>query len=101
MLSQAGPDLPPGLLLKTEVPYISKVKVQGNPKLRPMVCRGPLKVVRATGEEEDEKGFTILIGAKEISNEFVPPNADVEAGARRVEVIENPEKRRCTHERIN
>lgn len=100
MLAKAGPDLPPGLLLRTEVPYIRKVKVQGNPKLRPMICEGPVIVVdEETGE--NERGFTILIGAKEISWNFEPRGADVEAGVRRLSVIANPERRRCKHERID
>jgi hypothetical protein len=102
MLAQAGPDLPPGLLLKTEVEYIFKLKVQGNPKLRPMLCRGPLKVEdKETGAQKDEQGFTLLIGAKEISWEFDPRGADIEAGNRRLEVIRNPIERRCDHERID
>lgn len=102
MLAKAGPDLPPGLLLKTEVAYIYKLKVQGNPKLRPMLCRGPLKVKSIeVDEEKDEEAFTLLAGAKEISWEFDPKGADVEAGNRRVEVIKDPQKRRCEHERID
>lgn len=102
MLAQAGSDLPPDLLMKTEVPYIYKLKVQGNPKLRPMVCRQVLPIEdELTGEEKDEEVFVVLIGAKEISWEFDPPLADVEAGHRRLKVIDNPKQRMCKHERIN
>lgn len=62
MLAKAGPELPPGLLMKTEVPYIYKLKVQGNPRLRPMLCKGPVKMIeKDTGQEK--MGFTLLIGA--------------------------------------
>ena len=100
-LAQAGLELPPGLVLKTEVPYILKLKIQGNPKLRPMLCRGPFKARNEkTGEEKDEEAFTLLIGAREISWEFDPRGADVEAGRRRIEIINNS-RRRCEHEQID
>src|SRR5437016_1102279 len=71
MLAKAGGDLPPDLLMKTEVPYIYKLKVQGNPKLRPMVCRLVLRIEdEETKKEKDEEVYIILIGAKEISWEF-------------------------------
>ena len=100
-LAQAGPELPPGLLMKSEVAYIFKSKVQGNPKLRPMLCRGPLGLTdTSTGKKKLEQAFTLLIGAKEISWEFEPKGADIEAGIRRSKVLANP-KRRVKHERIN
>jgi hypothetical protein len=100
-LAQAGPDLPPGLLMKTEVEYIYKLKVQGNPKLRPMLCKGPFGLTDiSTGKEKLEQAFTLLIGAKEISWEFEPSGADIEAGIRRGKVLTNSE-RRCNHERVD
>ncbi|MDX6444883.1 MAG: hypothetical protein QOH71_1957 [Blastocatellia bacterium] len=100
-LAQAGPDLPPGLLMKTEVEYIYKLKVQGNPKLRPMLCFGPFGLTDVTtGKHRLEHGFTLLVGAKEISWKYEPKDADIEAGIRRVKVLTDP-KRRCKHERIN
>lgn len=101
ILEKAGADLPPGLVIKTEVEYILKLKVQGNPKLRPMLCRGPLKVRNeTTGQQEDEEAYTLLVGAKEISWDFEPKDADKEAGTRRLKIIFN-QKRRCKHERID
>lgn len=98
MLARAGPELPPGLLLKTEVPYVQKLKVQGNPKLRPMLCRGPLSIWDMRSQQSrEEMAFTLLIGAKEISWKFEPPGADVEAGSRRMEVLNDPEHRRRKH----
>ncbi len=84
MLIKAGADLPPQLLMKAEVPYIYKLKVQGNPKLRPMLCQQHLTFTEKETEEKiDEEVFILLIGAKEISWEFDPPNADAEASIRR------------------
>lgn len=101
-LEKAGADLPPGLLMKTETEYISKLKIQGNPKLRPMLCRQHLKFTeKESGEEIDEEVFILLIGAKEISWEFDPQGADAEAAIRRRKVISNPNQRLCKHERIS
>lgn len=99
-LIKFGPDLPPGLLIKTEIEYIYKLKVQGNPKLRPMLCIGPFFIKDLnTGKEIREEAFTLLIGVKEVSWDFEPKNADIEAAIRRGKVLENP-NRRCKHERI-
>lgn len=98
MIAENGPDLP-GLLLKTEVEYIYKIKCQGNPKLRPMICYGPFKEIdENTGEEYET--VTLLVGAKEISWDFEPKGADIEAGIRR-QIILNDRKRRVIHERVN
>lgn len=102
MLAKAGGDLPPDLLMKTEVAYIYKLKVQGNPKLRPMLCLLHLKFTEKETEEEiDEEAYVLLNGAKEISWEFEPAGADIEAGHRRLKVINNPTERVRYHERIN
>jgi hypothetical protein len=100
-LAKFGPELPPGLLMKTEVEHIYKLKVQGNPKLRPMLCFGPyfLKDVESEKEKREE-AFTILVGAKEISWEFDPKGADIEAAIRRGKVLADP-NRRVKHERID
>jgi hypothetical protein len=99
-LASFGPELPPGLLMKTEVEHIYKLKVQGNPKLRPMLCFGPFFIKDLeTGLEKREEAFTILVGAKEISWEFEPKGADVEAAIRRDKVLRDP-NRRVKHERI-
>jgi hypothetical protein len=109
MLAIAGGDLPPDLLMKTEVPYIYKLKVQGNPKLRPMICRQHLKFAEKDlrfGNQDslvkiDEEVYVVLIGAKEISWEYEPAGADIDAGHRRIAVIANPQQRLCRHERID
>jgi len=100
-LASFGPELPPSLLMKTEVEYIYKLKVQGNPKLRPMLCFGPFFIKDLeTGEEKREEAFTLLVGTKEISSKFEPPQADVEAAIRRRRVLADP-NRRVPHERID
>lgn len=102
MLAKAGGDLPPDLLMKTEVPYIYKLKVQGNPKLRPMIFRQHLAFTEQdTGDEIDEEVYVVLIGAKEISWKFEPLGADIDAGIRRAEVINDPAERVRYHVRIN
>jgi hypothetical protein len=90
LLAQAGSDLPPQLLAGTGVPHIYKLKVQGNPKLRPLLCKG-------TADNKNE--FTILIGALEIQWEFEPKDALAKAIERREELL-NDVNKRCKHERI-
>jgi len=90
MLIQAGSDLPPQLLAGTGVPHIYKLKVQGNLKLRPLLCKGTV---------DNENEFTLLIGAFEIQWGFDPPNALEKAVERREELLLNP-NRRCKNERI-
>lgn len=91
MLSLAGSELPPQLLAGTGIPHIYKLKVQGNPKLRPMLCKGPV---------DNDSEFTLLVGAKEIQDEYEPIDAIDQARNKRVEIIQNP-LRRCLHERID
>ncbi len=90
MLQQAGSDLPPQLLAGTGVPHIYKLKVQGNVKLRPLLCKGTV---------DNENEFTILIGAFEIQWEFEPKDALAKAVERREELL-NDVSKRCTHERV-
>ena len=90
MLAQHGPDLMPHTLTNTDERFIYKLRVQGNPKLRPLLCKGPL----------EESEFTILIGAKEVQWDFDPRDALEKAVTHRQVIIDNPE-RRCDHERIS
>jgi hypothetical protein len=57
-----------------------------------MLCFGPFG---------DEQAFTLLLGVKEISWEFVPANAEAEAFDRRRKLIILGEKRRIKHGRLN
>jgi hypothetical protein len=56
-----------------------------------MLCKGPIN---------NEKEYTLLIGAKERDSHFVPDKADEKANDRKKIIIENP-NRRCLHERIS
>ena len=91
MLENNGPNLPPQLLAGPVSGHIYKLKVQGNPKLRPLLCKGPL---------DNNREFTLLLGAFEIQGRLVPKNALVEATNNRQAIIDNP-LRRCKHERIS
>lgn len=64
-----------------------------------MICFGPFKEIDDETGEECET-VTLLVGAKEISWEFEPKDADIEAGIRR-QIILHDRKRRIKHERIN
>jgi hypothetical protein len=73
------------------VASIFKLKVQGQVKLRPMICEGPGK---------GEAAFTFLLGAKEISWKYDPPDAPNTAEELRNDLIAHP-NRRIEHERVN
>jgi len=90
LLMQSGPDLPPQLLAGPVFDHIYKLKVQGNVKLRPMLCKGPLN---------NDKEFTMLIGAIEKDYKLDPANAAEVAAKNRLAIIKN-HTRRCPHERI-
>lgn len=89
-LEMYGTDLIPGILSPTGVASIFKLKAQGQVKLRPMVCEGP---------GMGESAFTFLIGAKEISWKYDPPQAHKIASGVRDELIAHPD-RRTPHERV-
>lgn len=91
MLASFGSSLPPQLLADTGVRHIKKLKIQGNPKLRPLLCK-----LAATNDAEE---FVLLVGAFEIDWEFDPPDALTIAVFRREEVINHAE-RRTKHTRL-
>lgn len=88
MLERAEADLVTGLLDGTSEPSIYKIKIQGNPKLRPMLCRGPVDV---------HAEFTILLGAREIQWKLVPPATDA---TKRRNLILAHGNFRCPHVRF-
>lgn len=90
MLTQIGPSLPPQLLAGPISDHVYKLKVQGNVQLRPMVCKGPIN---------NEKEFTLLLGAREVGGNLVPRDAPQRAERNRAEIV-NDRERRCEHERI-
>src|SRR5215210_7124409 len=81
VLRKFGLDVPKDLLAYLGND-IYKLKVQGKPQLRPLLCRG---LTDKTLEE-----FTILIGAIEENDKFRPKDALDQAGNRLAELLENP-----------
>jgi hypothetical protein len=90
MLQMHGSALTPHLLSDTGVIHIYKLKVQGNPKLRPLLCKGTV---------DNEKEYTLLVGAMEIQWEYEPKDALVQDSDRRKKLLIDPAKR-CKHERV-
>jgi hypothetical protein len=85
-----GPELIPNLLSPTGTPNIFKLKVRGQVQLRPMLCEGP----------GQERAYTLLLGSKEIGDEYEPLNAPHKAADIRNDLLAHPE-RRVEHERVN
>jgi hypothetical protein len=91
MLASSGLDLFPQVLTGTSRPGILKLRVKGNVQLRPCLCRGPV---------DDNKEFTLLIGATERDSKLVPTDADQIANQRK-KIITIAPNRRCSHERFS
>ncbi len=83
-LEMHGRDLIPGIVAPTSIASIFKLKVQGQVKLRPMLCQGP---------GAGERAFTFLLGAKEVSWRLVPRSAPETAAEYRQDLIDHPERR--------
>lgn len=90
-LAMHGPDLIPGILSPTGLPSIFKLKIHGKVQLRPLLCEGP-----GRGEE----AFTLLLGAFEVSDDYVPIGAPLIASRMRESLI-NDMRRRVLHERVS
>ena len=90
MLTQVGPNLSPRLLAGPIFRHIYKLCVKGRVQLRPMLCKGPI---------DNEREFTLLLGAREVGGNLVPRDAPQRAERNRTEVV-NDRERRCEHERI-
>ena len=90
-LMQYGDALHPHMLTDTHVPGIQKLRIRGNVQLRPLLCKGPVKV---------NSEYTLLMGAKEIGNKWSPKNAPALAQAKKTVVITDPNNRRTPHERV-
>jgi hypothetical protein len=85
-----GPELIPGILSPTGMPSIFKLKIRGQVQLRPLLCEGP-----GRGEE----AFTLLLGAIELSDDYVPLGAPLIASRMRESLIKDM-RRRVLHERV-
>lgn len=90
-LALYGDALHPEMLTGTGVPGIKKIRSRGNVQLRPLLCNGPVDI---------KKEYTLLMGAKEIGNKWVPKDAPSDAKEKKAEVIKDPINRRIKHERI-
>jgi hypothetical protein len=87
LLTQAGPDLPPGLLAgPIDGGHIYKLRVKApRVQLRPLLCRGPI---------DNDSEFTLLLGATERDWELVPEDAPQRAEDNRQIIIAAPKRRR-------
>lgn len=91
-LIKHGSELSPQLLSDSKQPGIKKIKVQGNLKLRPLLCKIP------TNEGEVEE-WILLVGAYEIDWGIVPDGAYIEAAIRKQEVLDG-NGRKIKHKRF-
>jgi hypothetical protein len=89
-LAMHGSGLIPGILSPSGIPSIFKLKIHGKVQLRPMLCEGP-----GRGEE----AFTLLLGAFEVSDDYVPMGAPLLASRMREALIKDM-RRRVPHERV-
>lgn len=69
---------------------IYKLKVKGNPQLRPLLCRGVV---------DNDSEFTFLIGAIEKGGDYEPKDAVDRARERYADLLEHPTQR-CRHKDI-
>lgn len=77
------------LLTDTKLPHIKEVRVNGRVAVRMLVCRGPV---------DGKKELTLLLGAVERDNKYVPKDALGIADGRRQRVAEDPDRRRVKYE---
>jgi len=91
MLALKGTELFPHILTGTPTSGILKLRVKGNVQLRPMLCNGPIN---------NDREFTLLIGAVERDSNLVPSEADEKANKIKSIIIKD-HNRRCAHERIS
>src|SRR3989337_209786 len=91
MLENYGPGLPTGLLTDTKEKKIREIVVNGEVAIRLLICRGPIDMFSE---------FTLLFGAFERDREYVPKNALKKATECRKDIINDPQNKRCKHERI-
>lgn len=77
-LQLVGKELFPQILTGTEAAGILKLRIHGNPQLRPLLCYGPHSI---------ETEFTLLLGAKEVSFNYDPRDALAKASTNKGNVI--------------
>lgn len=87
-LALYGDGLYPHTLTGTAISGIQKLRIQGNVKLRPLLCHGPINV---------KTEYTFLMGAKEVGNKWEPKNAPSIANVKKEQVVQDPGHRRTKH----
>lgn len=92
MLVCHGDDFTPHLFTDTSISNIKKLRVRGSVQLRPLLCHGPIN---------NNLEYTLLMGAKEIGDKWLPKDAPQKALNKMLEVTEDPDKKRREHERVN
>lgn len=90
-LAMHGPGLIPGILSPTGIVSIFKLKIHGKVQLRPLLCEGPGR---------GEQAITLLLGAFEVSDDYVPIGAPLLASRMRESLIKDM-RRRVLHERVS
>ena len=90
-LAMHGPGLIPGILSPTGMANIFKLKIHGKVQLRPLLCEGPGR---------GEAAFTLLLGAFEVSDDYVPMGAPLLASRMRESLMRDM-RRRVLHERVS
>lgn len=90
-LEQHGLNLRPQMLTDSGVSGILKLRVHGGVQLRPLLCRGPV---------DNDREFTLLLGAKEIGSKWVPKDAPNIASTIKREITLSSSVRRVRHERV-
>lgn len=90
-LALYGDTLYPHMLTDTDIPGIQKLRSKGNVQLRPLLCRGPVKI---------KHEYTLLMGAKEVGSKWQPKEAPSLAKGKKNEVIGDPSNRRTEHETV-
>lgn len=90
-LALYGDALYPEMLTGTNVAGIQKLRVRGKVQLRPLLCKGPINV---------EHEYTMLMGAKEVGDKWVPKGAPSIAEKIKAEVIKDSINRRTEHEKV-
>jgi hypothetical protein len=81
------------VLTDTTFPHIKEIVVNGRVAVRMLACRGPI---------DGRKELTLLFGAFERDNVYVPSNALAIADKRREAIINSPKdtnRKRIKHER--
>lgn len=86
-----GDLLHPEMLTGTSIAGIKKLRCRGKVQLRPLLCNGPINIFLE---------YTMLMGAKEIGDKWVPKGAPSSANNKKTEVINDPINRRIEHEEV-